>query len=186
MLFLPPFRWTLKSGHNGLMNTLPEDLDCHWWTDNLVGGLQDSWSKFFFGYSLQNENSSSFINMALPVGRSKGHAEDYRWTKWRNMEPDESRWRASNSETLQTRVDVESVLPVRGIYRKWWSVCRKGMENEDLLVLVPLCFNIKVVNGLSSHYNNLTNICIKFIFIPVTPPWPPWYVVELYLHLNLH
>lgn len=67
---------------------------------------------------MQNENFSGFISMVLPVGRSKGHTEDYRGTKQRNMEPDGSGWRASNAQTLQTRVDVESVLPVGGIYRK--------------------------------------------------------------------
>lgn len=120
------------------MNTLPEDLDCRWWTDNLVGALQDSWSRFFTGYSLQNENSSGFISMAFPVGRSKVHAEDYRGTKQRNKEPDESGRRAGNAQTLQTRVDVESVLPVGGVHRKWRSVCGKGTGDRALVFLVPL------------------------------------------------
>lgn len=56
--------------------------------------------------------------MALPVGRSEGHAEDYRGTDPKTAEPDESRGRAGGTQALQTRVDVEPILPVGGIYRK--------------------------------------------------------------------
>lgn len=185
MLFLPPFRWTLKSGPHGLTNTLPADLACRWWTDNLVGGLRDSWTRFITGYSFQHENSSDFISMALPLGGSNGHAEDYRGTKQRNMEPDEGGWRASNSQTLQTRVDVESVLPVGGIYRKWRSVCGEGMGDRDLLVLFERKVSLRVEFMLQQS-DTVSNIWLKFGFLPLNPPCPPGHPLQLYLHLNLH
>lgn len=74
--------------------------------------------KQVYHWIFQNENFSGFISVAIPVGRSKGHAEDYRGTEQRNMEPDESRQRASKAQALQTWLDVESVLPAGGVYWK--------------------------------------------------------------------